>query len=164
MDSLRLGALMLIGLTTAGCETVSEQPAPAGPQTVSPGSTIEVLQGFPVTVRASGTYFQDGEIIEGAAVRHGYPYCRFQLEPPVEHVKTVAPQVFRVRDVSQRERTTRSGRRSIAYTVLELAGGAQSEGARLQCRWPWVVGDTRWTTPSEIQGAVSGYMKLSLAP
>jgi hypothetical protein len=165
MDSGRLGAMLLAGVLAAGCESMPEKAAPQDPQAVTPGSVLEVTEGFPITVRSAGVYFQRGVIVPGAEIRHGYPYCRFQIEQIPSGVETIVPQVFSVGDVRLDESTTRSGRRTIAYTVLDLEGGLQGhEGASLHCRWPWVVGDARYTTPADIQDAVQGYMKLTLAP
>jgi hypothetical protein len=165
MDSGRLGAMLLAGILAAGCETIPEKAVPQDPQAVTPGSVLEVTQGFPITARAAGVYFQDGVIVPGAEIRHGYPYCRFQIKQTPTGVETIVAQVFSVKDVRLDEKETRSGRRTIAYTILDLEGGVQgNEGASLRCRWPWVVGDARFTTPTDIQHAVEGYMKLTLAP
>lgn len=165
MIPVRLVAILLSATLASACGTTPGKEAPQEPQTVTPGSVLEVTQGFPITVRSTGVYFQHGAIVPGAELRHGYPYCRFQIEKIPSGSEMIVPQLFSVRDVHLDEKTTRSGRRAIAYTVLDLEGGLQGhEGASLRCRWPWIVGDARFTTPMDIQDAVAGYMELTLAP
>jgi hypothetical protein len=158
----RLAVLGALGL--GACHHDAPKPVPAGPQTVTSGSTLQVTAPFVIPRAETGVYFQDAALRSTPDLRRELPYCFFQLGPAASAARTIGPQAFTVTGVEYDEQAQGAAGSFGSITYLNLQSGPQPGPQRMTCMLPGQAGTPRFVTPAEISGALGGYFNLTVAP
>lgn len=165
--SMRIGmiVLALVGhLALTACHHDRAKPLPAGPQTVTSGSTLLVTAPFIIPRGAPGVYFQDAELRAAPDLKRELPYCFLQLGPAAAAARTIGPQAFTVTGVEYDEQAEGTAGAFGSVTYLNLQSGPQPGLQRMTCLLPGDARTARFVTPAEISGALGGYFNLTVAP
>src|SRR5262245_40599302 len=109
----------------AACHHSPPRPVPAGPQTVTSGSTLPVTAPFVIPRAATGVYFQDAALRSTPDLRRELPYCFFQLGPAASAARTIGPQAFTVTGVEYDEQAEGAAGGFGSITYLNLQSGPQ---------------------------------------
>jgi len=158
-------AVLLAGvLAAAACHQAQKiTPLPPGPQTVTSGSTLQVLEPFVIPQGQSRIYFQDAQIGSANTLRPNFPYCQFEMPSPATAARTIQPQVYTIGSVEYDEQNEVPGGKFASVTYLNLQRDARRTEERLACLLPGDARASRFVTPAEINGAPGGYFNLTVA-
>jgi hypothetical protein len=157
-----LVVLLTVGLTA--CQSSRHQAeSPPPPQDVTPGSTFTVVKDFLVPSGDSSVYFQDARLYPQGEVQPNYPYCEFITAAPSADGQVIKG-TYMVSSVEYDENGVGLRGIDVAITVIHLQASSSGEPYRMNCMLPLLSRGARFVTPAEVQGAVGGYMDLSVAP
>ena len=154
--------LLTVGLTA--CQSARHQAgSPPPPQDVTPGSTFTVVKDFLVPSGDSSVYFQDARLYPQGEIQPNYPYCEFIIGAPSADGQVIKGR-YMVSNVEYDENGVGLRGTDVAVTIIHLQAASSGEPYRMNCALPMLSRGARFLTPAEIQGAVGGYMDLSVAP
>ena len=131
MRTLALAVLLTGVLAITACHRNQKiTPLPPGPQTVTSGSTLQVVETFVIPNGQARVYFQDAQIVSANDLHRNYPYCQFELPSPVTTARTIEPQTYTIGNVEYDEQNEVAGGKFASVVYYNLQRGAQHTDER----------------------------------
>lgn len=160
-----LSFLVLLSGALAGCQTAQQKAEPAPPaQNVTPGSTFTVVKDFLIPSGDSTVYFQNTRLHPEGRIQPDDPFCQFAIGAATAAGQVIHTGVFTVSNLEYDEDGVGPGGMDVSITGIRLQEASTGKSYRMNCMLRLLSQGARFVTPAEIQGAVSGYMDLKVAP
>ena len=157
--------LVLVTSALAACQDARHKAEPAPPPlNVTTGSTFDVVMDFLIPSGDSSVFFQDARLYPEGGIQPDYPFCEFVTGAASAAGQVIRAGTFTVRNVEYDEAGTGPGGMTVSVTELLLQEASSGKSYSMNCMMPLLSASARFVTPTEIQGAVGGYMNLKVAP
>ncbi|MDH3514774.1 MAG: hypothetical protein OEM83_07900 [Gammaproteobacteria bacterium] len=152
--------LLALPLLFSSCHGRDESDENSPFFVIPAGSRLVLHQAVTVPAFSAGAYLQGGSWIPWNQISRYHPYCKLELQQPMDSVQTVEPDEF-VITRAREELETQEGL-EIRARVLELSSGRQPHVHLLSC--------AIWQSPSggqpvsgrELRQALGGIFTLEL--
>jgi hypothetical protein len=156
---------VLLTAALAACQSAQHKPGPApAPQSVTAGSTFTVVKDFLIPSGDSSVFFQNNGLYPQGTTQPDNPFCQFATAASTAAGEVIRTGKFTVSNVEYNEKDVGPGKIVVSVTKIHLQQASSGKAYRLDCMLPLVSYGARFVTPAEIQGAVGGYMDLTVAP